>query len=101
MIKFLLKIWGMTRPYKLRMILGIITGFLSGIADALVLVTAALVMTVVFPTVHDEKMDSYIHQLPTSFIKYLDTAKQAFINHNSSISLIVVVSLIPLVVAFG
>jgi len=50
MIEFWLKLWQLTRPYKLRFALGLLCGIFSGMADPAVLVTVAVVAGAIFPS---------------------------------------------------
>jgi ABC-type multidrug transport system fused ATPase/permease subunit len=50
MIKFLLKVWGLAKPYRLRLFLGVLTGVLTGLVSPLVIGTVMFVYSAVFPT---------------------------------------------------
>ena len=53
MIAFLLKVWGLAKPYKTRMFLGVLTGVLSGLVSPLLIGTIMFVYSAVFPTQND------------------------------------------------
>ena len=65
MIKFLLKLWDLNRPYKGRFLLGVFFGMLNGMGQIAVLGTVLFVIAVIFgPTalngVHFPKPPSWI-----------------------------------------
>jgi subfamily B ATP-binding cassette protein MsbA len=99
-IEFWRKIWELTRPYKLRLFLGVLFSALSGIGDTVVLVTVAFVVDVVFSGPSDKVVDTGLSRLP-------DWAKTAFLDaqhhvyatvSGSNTALLLVVGLIPLAV---
>jgi subfamily B ATP-binding cassette protein MsbA len=99
-IEFWLKLWQLTRPYKLRFVLGLIFGGVSGFGDTAVLVTVAFVVGVVFSGPRDTTIDVALSKLPA-------WAKTAFLHaqhlvaanvSGSNAGVFFVVSLIPLVV---
>ena len=50
MIAFLAKVWGLARPYRLRLFLGVLTGVISGLIEPLMIATVTLVYGLIFPT---------------------------------------------------
>ncbi len=50
MFSFLIKIWGLTRPYRGRLFLGVLTGIIAGLFEPLIIVTVAFVYGLIFPT---------------------------------------------------
>ncbi|HYA79274.1 MAG TPA: ABC transporter ATP-binding protein [Candidatus Nitrosopolaris sp.] len=50
MIKFLLKVWGLARPYRARLFLGVFTGIVSGLIVPLLVAVITLVTGAVFPS---------------------------------------------------
>ena len=99
-IEFWLKLWQLTRPYKVRFVLGFIFGALSGFGDTMVLVTVAFVVGVVFSGPPDSVVNDALSKLPA-------WAKEAFLHAQhlvaanvleSHTGLVFVVSLIPLTV---
>ncbi len=101
-IEFWLKLWQLTRPYKVRFILGMIFGALSGIADTLVLVTVAFVVGAVFSGPPDSTVHDALSQLPewakAGFSKAQDLVAASV--QGSHAGLLIVVSLIPLAVLY-
>ncbi|MGD0815405.1 MAG: ABC transporter transmembrane domain-containing protein [Verrucomicrobiota bacterium] len=113
MIEFWRKLWQLTRPYKGRFILGGLFGVLSGFADGVVLLTAAFVVSVVFsgsqPQGISRPMPKLAQQWPWLAVHlqhaqfwltvHLQQAQLWLNAHvtNSTFSLVLVVSLIPVV----
>ena len=65
MIQFLFKIWGLARPYRLRLWLGVFMGILAGLAQVAMLAVIKLVYSIVFPTATaDEKPPKIPQNLP-------------------------------------
>ncbi|MGA9779972.1 MAG: ABC transporter ATP-binding protein [Limisphaerales bacterium] len=50
MTKFLLRVWGLAKPYRLRLFLGVLTGILTGVVSPLVIGTVMFVYSAVFPS---------------------------------------------------
>ena len=50
MTKFLLRVWGLAKPYRPRLFLGILTGILTGLLSPLVIGTVIFVYSAVFPS---------------------------------------------------
>jgi subfamily B ATP-binding cassette protein MsbA len=100
MIEFWLKLWQLTRPYKGRFILGLVFGVLSGLTDTLVLITLAFVFGVVFIRSRDNNIDHLLSKLPSWLASGFVNAQQWLAGHlhaGSNVTLLLVVSLIPLV----
>jgi subfamily B ATP-binding cassette protein MsbA len=49
MLYYFRQLWGLVKPYKVRLALGILCGVLSGLANPLLMITVKLVTEVVFP----------------------------------------------------
>ncbi len=50
MVSFLFKIWGLARPYRLRLFFGVFTGVVSGLIEPLMIATVTLVYGLIFPS---------------------------------------------------
>lgn len=50
MSDFISKVWGLAKPYRLRLFLGVITGIVSGLMQPLLIATIMFVYTAVFPS---------------------------------------------------
>jgi ATP-binding cassette, subfamily B, bacterial MsbA len=53
MTEFLVHIWQLARPYKLRLILGVLTGVLSGLVGPLLIGTAMFIYAAIFPAANN------------------------------------------------
>ena len=49
MLGFLLKVWGLAKPYRVRLFLGVITGIISGLLQPLMIATVVFVYDAVWP----------------------------------------------------
>src|SRR5271165_4662989 len=50
MFEFLLKVWGLARPYRGRLLLGVLTGILAGFMEPLMIATITFVYGLIFPS---------------------------------------------------
>ena len=50
MIEFLRRLWELTRPYRGRLLLAILTGVIGGLIEPLMVATIVLVYSLIFPT---------------------------------------------------
>jgi subfamily B ATP-binding cassette protein MsbA len=78
MIKFLLSIWSLAKPYRLRMFMGVLAGILSGLVSPLLIATIMFVYSAVFPS----RDPSGVVQLPMQKLpgfaqNWFHTASQA------------------------
>jgi subfamily B ATP-binding cassette protein MsbA len=64
MTKFLLSVWALAKPYRLRMFLGVLTGILSGLMQPLLIGTIVFVYSAVFQTAQTATTQSSISRLP-------------------------------------
>ncbi len=98
MIKFLLRIWGMTRPYRGRLTLGVITGVISGLIEPLMVATIVFVYGTVFPSTTSASVQlgwapEFVQQWALSLQQAFTTSVQGH-----SLAALSLVGLIPLVV---
>jgi len=49
MLAFLFKVWGLARPYRVRLFLGVATGIIGGLIEPLMIATITLVYGLIFP----------------------------------------------------
>ncbi len=103
MIEFLQKIWRLTHLYRWRLWLGILSGILAGIAEPLLMLTVAIVFSVIFPSAHDAKISEYLHRLP-AFVNDWVAQAQAWMSPSSGgsgphskLALLFLTGLVPLV----
>lgn len=64
MTKFLLSVWSLAKPYRLRMFLGVLTGILSGLMQPLLIGTIVFVYSAVFQTAQTATTQSSMSRLP-------------------------------------
>ena len=50
MLAFLFKVWGLARPYRTRLLIGVVTGVISGLLSPLLIATVMFVYGAVFPS---------------------------------------------------
>jgi subfamily B ATP-binding cassette protein MsbA len=50
MFQFLLKVWGLARPYRFRLLLGVLTGIIAGLLEPLMIASITFVYGLVFPS---------------------------------------------------
>jgi subfamily B ATP-binding cassette protein MsbA len=50
MLEFLFKVWGLVKPYKTRLFLGVLTGIVSGLIAPLLIASIKLIFGALFPT---------------------------------------------------
>ena len=78
MIKFLLKVWSLAKPYRTRLFLGVLTGILTGLVSPLVIGTVMFVYSAVFPTPGEAGVAQLpMHRLPAFVQQWFYTARQA------------------------
>src|SRR2546425_13159764 len=77
MIAFLLKVWGLARPYRGRLFLGVLTGLIAGLIEPLVIATVVLVYALIFPTPGAAPLGTQLHQAPAFLRDWLVAAQQA------------------------
>jgi len=78
MLAFLLKVWGLARPYRLRLFLGVLTGILTGLMAPLKIGTIMFVYSAVFPTTDTSGATQLpMRKLPAFVEQWFYTARQA------------------------
>ncbi len=105
MTEFLLKIWGLARPYRVRLWLGVLTGIIAGFIEPLMIATAAFVYEVIFtPPAADSPMMEQLAKLPArlQFVReWVVTVRDSMASgvHGHRGAIIGLVSIIPIVMA--
>jgi ATP-binding cassette, subfamily B, bacterial MsbA len=64
MTKFLLSVWSLAKPYRLRLSLGVLTGILSGLMQPLLIGTIVFVYSAVFSSTQADTTQSSVSRLP-------------------------------------
>ncbi|HEX3857394.1 MAG TPA: ABC transporter transmembrane domain-containing protein [Verrucomicrobiae bacterium] len=68
MLAFLFKVWGLARPYRARLFLGVLTGVISGLLSPLLIATVMFVYGAVFPTANSAATGKLPMKVP-SFVQ--------------------------------
>jgi len=100
MIDFLLKVWGLARPYRGRLFLGIVAGIIGGLVEPLMIATVVLVYTLIFPQVGAPPLSTKLGPWAPVWLRdWLTNAQDALTNGVSAHPMAVVglVALIPAV----
>jgi ATP-binding cassette, subfamily B, bacterial MsbA len=78
MTKFLLQVWGLTKPYRFRMFLGVLTGILSGLVSPLLIGTVMFVYNAVFPSRDPSgAVQAPMHKMPAFLQQWFNATRQA------------------------
>ena len=78
MTKFLLKVWSLAKPYRMRLYLGVLTGILTGLVSPLLIATIMFVYSAVFPTPGQSGTAQLpMRKLPEFAQNWFYTARQA------------------------
>ena len=99
MTDFLRKLWGLARPYRARLFLGVFTGILAGLMPSLMIVTITLIVSVVFPSPNQSLLEKQWSRLPAFAAQWLQDVRTAMDSglHQHPGSVIAFVAVIPLV----
>jgi ABC-type multidrug transport system fused ATPase/permease subunit len=78
MLAFLFKVWGLAKPYRVRLFLGVLTGILSGLVSPLAVGTIMFVYSAVFPSPDQSGAARLpMRKLPAFAQEWFYTARQA------------------------
>ncbi len=81
MTTFLLRVWGLAKPYRLRLFLGVLTGILTGLISPLVIGTVMFVYSAVFPSPDQSGVAQLpMQKLPQFLQEWFFAARQALEN---------------------
>ena len=99
MIAFLRQLWGLVRPYRARLFLGVFMGFLAGLMSPLMIIVISLVASVIFPTANQKPIEEKLASLPPFIVQWLHDARVGLESglHQHRGALILFVAMIPLV----
>src|SRR5258708_39342889 len=64
MFEFLRNIWELTRPYRVRLMLGVMAGVMGGLVEPLMIAGIAFVYSVIFPTASPDSSANPLGNLP-------------------------------------
>ena len=77
MLAFLFKVWGLARPYRARLFIGVVTGILSGLLSPLLIATVMFVYGAVFPTADSQATGKLPMKLPAFMQDWFGEARLA------------------------
>src|SRR5437867_2699324 len=100
MIAFLLKVWGLARPYRGRLSLGVLTGIISGFIEPLMIATIAFVYALIFPSAGSPKLSVTLDWVPPFLKDWLTAAQEALrtgVSTNPA-AVVALVAVIPAVI---
>ena len=99
MLTFLRKIWGLAKPYKVRLFLGVLTGVISGISAPLLIAGIKLIFGALFPQAGTTAVISAPARLPAFVQIWLAQAQASLASglHTHPGSVIALVAVIPAV----
>ncbi|HZF00445.1 MAG TPA: ABC transporter ATP-binding protein [Methylomirabilota bacterium] len=103
MLAFLFKVWGLARPYRTRLIFGVITGIISGLMQPLMIATIVFVYGAVFPSANPAAAEKPpLKYLPQFAQQWYSNAREGLMDlqsnlHSHPAALIALIVAIPLV----
>ena len=102
MIKFLLQGLALARPYRARLIIGMVAGFLAGIANPLLMVSVRLAINTIFPSTGGDTPAGMIPASAVpSFLRHLTDWGNSLLTHSGGQSANVVLIAIILMIPFS
>jgi subfamily B ATP-binding cassette protein MsbA len=99
MISFLFKIWGLARPYRARLWLGVLTGVVAGVIEPLFIITVVFVYGIIFSST-DETWKTTLDHAPKWAQGWLSAVHDSLVNgvqHHPG-AMIILVALVPVAV---
>src|SRR5437773_10545724 len=100
MISFRLKVWGLAKPYRGRLLLGVLAGVVGGLIEPLMIATITLVYSVVFPSVNASSLSERLKWAPAFVRDWAEAAQETLgsgIQSHPSAALVLVAA-IPTVI---
>jgi len=100
MLEFLLKMWGLARPYRFRLALGLVTGIIGGLLEPAMIATIALVYGLIFPTSGVQTAAKKLPFVPEIVQNWIASAQEALATQVQGHlgAIIMVIGLVPAVV---
>jgi len=77
MIAFLLKVWGLAKPYRVRLFLGVLAGIIGGLIEPLMIANVTFVYSLVFPSAQATPLRDHLRGAPMWLQNWLLAAEQA------------------------
>jgi subfamily B ATP-binding cassette protein MsbA len=100
MLAFLFKVWGLAKPYRVRLFLGVLTGVISGLMAPLMIIIITLVAGAVFPSANGAETGKKLPGFMPDFAQqWLHDAREAISNglHTHPGAVVALVAALPLV----
>jgi subfamily B ATP-binding cassette protein MsbA len=99
MIVFFRKVWELARPYRARLLLGVLTGVISGLIGPLLIATAMFVYAAVFPSANDDTSRPPLKYLPEFAQNWFYNARDSLANglHTHTGAVWAMIALIPVI----
>src|ERR1041384_5548567 len=100
MFQFLLKIWGLAWPYRVRLLLGVLTGVIGGVMEPVMIVTVVFVYGLIFPSRDMPALADKLGWAPEFVRHWIEAAQQALSNQvqGNVGAVLALVALVPAVV---
>ncbi|MCX8108179.1 MAG: hypothetical protein N3G20_05175, partial [Verrucomicrobiae bacterium] len=64
MLEFLANIWVLVRPYRTRLLLGVVAGVVAGLIEPLMIATVTFVYALIFPSANATPVASQLSSAP-------------------------------------
>src|SRR5580698_9877316 len=99
MLDFILKVWGLARPYRFRLFLGVLAGILNGLFMPVLIQTVMFVFGTIFPSGNDSFTQLQMRYLPAAVQNWYNDARAAIATgvHTHQGALWALVAAIPLI----
>jgi ATP-binding cassette, subfamily B, bacterial MsbA len=100
MFAFLFKIWGLTRGYRSRLLMGVLTGIVGGLIEPLMVITIALVYGLIFPSATSPSLAARLSWAPEAVQQWARAAQDSMGSNAAAHSgaALLAVALIPIIV---
>lgn len=101
MLTFLFKVWGLARPYRWRLIIGVFTGIISGLLEPLMIATVVFVYGAIFtPANTPTQMQLPMRRMPEFLQELFKTLRDAVESglHQHPAMAVALIGAIPLIV---
>ncbi len=98
MFAFIQKLISIAKPYRLRLVLGVVAGVLSGLCEPLLIPLITLIADTLFPSGGNSKADLLLNNLPSFVRDLIPNVKMSLSTtaHSSPAAVMLLVFLIPL-----
>jgi subfamily B ATP-binding cassette protein MsbA len=99
MLAFLFKVWGLAKPYRTRLFLGVAMGVVNGLFMPVLIATAMFVYGAIFPAGGNPKTPPPIHGMPAFLQDWFRNVRVALENgvHTHPAAILALIAAIPLI----